>query len=126
MVTSKELNEAYYYSRSFHIDNDYKLITVKLNIPLVAIDKKQNYSRILLFLDEEMICDGTIYSHVEWELKPIYLEGIGVNIKKENHLVKLMCSVSGGALNIPYFDTTSQLNTIKTELSSKLIIIGQN
>ena len=125
-VMTNELSEVYHYSRSFTTDIDYKLITVKLNIPLVGIDKKKNYSRILLYLDNDMICDGSIWSHVEWELKPIYLEGIGVNIKKGEHSVKLMCSVTGGKLNIPYFDTSSALNTIKPPLSSKLIIIGQN
>ena len=126
MVNTKELSEVYHYSRSFTTDIDCKLITVKLNIPLVGINEKKNYSRILLYLDNDMICDGSIWSHVEWELKPIYLEGIGVNIKKGDHSVKLMCSVAGGKLNIPYFDTSCALNTIKPPLSSKLIIIGQN
>ena len=54
------------------------------------------------------------------------LEGIGANIKKGEHSIKLMCSVTGGALNIPYYDINSALYTIKPELSSKLIIIGQN
>ena len=35
-----------------------------------------------------------------------------------------MCSVTGGNLNIPYFDNISEL--IKPELSSQLIIIAQN
>ena len=126
LVKTKELSEVYHYSRSFTTDIDYKLITVKLNIPLVGINEKKNYSRILLYLDNDMICDGSIWSHVEWELKPIYLEGIGVNIKKGDHSVKLMCSVTGEKLNIPYFDTSCALNTIKPPLSSKLIIIGQN
>ena len=112
MVTTKELSEVYNYSRYFTTNIDYKLITVKLNIPLVGIDKKKLF-RILLYLDNEMICDGSIWSHVEWELKPIFLEGIGFNIKKGNHSVKLMCSVTGGQLNIPYFDISSALNTIK-------------
>ena len=80
LVDSKELTEVYHYSRVFNTNSDYKLITVKLNIPLVGIDTKRQYSRILLYLDNEMICDGSIWSHVEWELKPIYLEGVGVNI----------------------------------------------
>ena len=126
IVRTKELSEVYHYSRSFYIENDYKLITVKLNIPLVGIDRSKNYSRILLYLDNEMICDGSIWSHVEWELKPINLEGIGANIKKGEHSIKLMCSVTEGALNIPYYDINSALYTIKPELSSKLIIIGQN
>ena len=126
LVDSKELTEVYHYSRVFNTNSDYKLITVKLNIPLVGIDTKRQYSRILLYLDNEMICDGSIWSHVEWELKPIYLEGVGVNIKKGKHSVRLMCSVTGGTLNIPYFDTKTVLYTLKPQLSSKLVIIGQN
>ena len=37
-----------------------------------------------------------------------------------------MCSVTRGNLNIPYFDITSELYTIKPELSSQLTIIAQN
>ena len=55
LVNTKELSEVYHYSRSFTTDIDCKLITVKLNIPLVGINEKKNYSRILLYLDNDMI-----------------------------------------------------------------------
>ena len=124
LVSSKKLNEVYHYSREFETKIEYKLITIKLNIPLTGIDKSKCYARILLYLDNQMLCDASIYSHVEWELKPIFLEGTSVNISKGIHKIKLMCSVTGGNLNIPYFDNISEL--IKPELSSQLIIIAQN
>ena len=73
-----------------------------------------------------MICDGTMWSHVEWEMKPLNLEGIAADIKKGEHKLKLKCCVNGGKLQIPYYDTKSILYSIKPELSGKLIIIGQN
>ena len=126
LVNSHKLNEVYHYTREFITEIDYKLITIRLNIPLTGIDLKKCYARILLYLDDKMLCDGSIWSHVDWELKPIFLEGSGVNIKKGIHKIKLMCSVTGGNLNIPYFDITSELYTIKPELSSQLTIIAQN
>ena len=125
-IKENKLMEIYHYSRTFYTNVDYKLINVKLNIPLVGLDKATQYARILLYFDDEMICDGSMWSHVEWELKPLYLDGISTNIKAGNHKVKLMSCVTGGTLNIPYFDTTSVLFTIKPELSGKIIIIGQN
>ena len=126
LVNSRKLKEVYHYTREFITEIDYKLITIRLNIPLTGIDKAKCYARILLYLDDKMLCDGSIWSHVKWELKPIFLEGTGVNIQKGIHKIKLMCSVSGGNLNIPYFDNTSELYTIKPELSSQLTIITQN
>ena len=125
-VSAKILNEVYYYSRDINTSKDYKLLTIKLNIPLVAIDTKQNYARILLYFDDEMIYDGTMWSHVDWELKPLNLEGIAAGVKAGKHKLKLKCCVSGGKLNIPYYDTSSILYSIKPELSAKLIVIGQN
>ena len=126
LIQSNTLIETYHYSRTFNIDMNFKLINIKLNIPLVGIDKEKQYARILLYFDDEMICDGSIWSHIPWELKPLFLEGIATNVKEGNHKIKLMCCVTGGSLNIPYFDTKSVLFKIKPELSSKLIVIGQN
>ena len=126
VFSEKKLNELYYYSRDINTSKDYKLLTIKLNIPLVAIDAKKNYARILLYFDEQMIYDGTMWANVEWELKPLNLEGIATNIIKGEHKLKLKCCVTGGKLYIPYFDTSSILYSIKPELSGKLIVIGQN
>ena len=125
-ISFKKLDEVYYYSRDINTTKDYKLISIKLNIPLVAIDEKKNYARILLYFDNQMIYDGSMWSHVEWEMKPLNLEGIVTDIKKGEHKLKLKCCVSGGKLQIPYCDTSSILYSIKPELSGKLIVIGQN
>ena len=126
IISIKKLEEVYFYSRDINTSKDYKLISIKLNIPLVAINEKKKYARILLYFDDQMIYDGTIWSQVEWEMKPLNLEGIVTDIKKGEHKLKLKCCVSGGKLYIPYYDTTSILYSIKPELSGKLIVIGQN
>ena len=43
-------------------------------------------------------------NEVNWELKPLFLEGIGINVKSANHKLKLMCCVDGGELNIPHYN----------------------
>ena len=126
MISSKELTEVFHYSREFITQIDYKFITVKLNIPFTGNDSAGKRSRILLYLDDELLCDGTKYNQVQWELHPIHLEGIKLNVKAGNHKIKLMCCVDGGNLHIPHFNTNFIENTIKPEIFSTLIIIGQN
>ena len=123
-VTSKQLTEVYHYSREFMTNKDYNIIIVKLYIPFTSNDTECKRSRILLYLDDEVICDGTIYNQVYWELKPLFLEGIGINVKSGNHKLKLMCCVDGGTLNIPHYNTDYIEHTVKPEISGKLIILG--
>ena len=125
-INSQSLIEVYHYSREFLINIDYKILTVKLNIPFSGNDSSNKRSRILLYLDEEMICDGSIFNTNSWELKPLFLEGISVNVKAGYHKIKLMCCVDGGTLNIPHYNTNNFEHKIKPELSGRLTIIGQN
>ena len=67
-----------------------------------------------------------MYNQVNWELKPLFLEGIGMNIKSGNHKIKLMCCVDGGELYIPHYNSGYIEHTIKPEISGKLIILGFN
>ena len=71
LIKTNTLMENYHYSRTFYINMNSKLINIKLNIPLVGIDKEKQYARILLYFDDEMICDGSMWSHIPWELKPL-------------------------------------------------------
>lgn len=123
-VTSSNLTEIYHYSREFITHIDYKLLSIKLNIPYTG-NNGNNRSRIILYLDNEAICDGSIYNS-NWELRPFQLEGICVNVKAGNHKLKLMCCVDAGKLYIPAFGIDCIENTIKPEIFGKLIIIGQN
>ena len=49
IVSSKELNEVFYYSRDFKTLKDYKLLSIKLNIPFTGNDTAGSRSRILLY-----------------------------------------------------------------------------
>jgi len=125
-IDSKELTEVYHYSREFVTIFDYKLLTLKLSIPFTGNDIADARSRVILYLDDEELCDGSMYNTYSWELKPLHLEGIGVNIKAGKHKLKLKCCVDKGALYIPHFLTSGIENTVKPSIFAKLIIIGQN
>ena len=79
-----------------------------------------------MYLDNEPICDGSIFNTSSWELKPLNLEGFGFNVKTGNHQLRLKCCVDKGNLNIPHFYETLIENTIEPKLFGNLIIIGQN
>jgi len=125
-VTSNQLTEVFHYSREFITKKDYNILIVKLSIPFTGNNTQGKRSRILLYLDDEIICDGTMYNEVHWELKPLFLEGIGINVKSANHKLKLMCCVDGGELNIPHYNPGCIEHTIKPEISGRLIILGFN
>ncbi len=126
IISSTQLTEVFHYSREFITQIDYKFIIVKLNIPFTGNDSQGKRSRILLYLDDDVLCDGTKFNQVPWELHPIHLEGIKLNVQPGNHKIKLMCCVDGGNLNIPHYNTNLIEYTIKPEIFSTLVIIGQN
>ena len=71
-IDSKDLEEVHHYSRTFITNRNYKMLSVRLSIPLTGNSgNKGARSRILLYLDDEVICDGSIHNGVSWELRPI-------------------------------------------------------
>lgn len=125
-ITSPKLTEVYHYSREFKTLHEFKMLTVILNIPFTGNNTASSRSRILLYFDDELLCDGTIFNSNSWELKPLHLEGIAVDVKPGNHKVKLICCVDQGELNIPHYNVNGIEHRIKPEISGKLVIIGQN
>ena len=125
-INSPNLTEVYYYTREFKTIHEFKMLTVILDIPFTGNKTACSRSRILLYLDDELLCDGTIYNQVEWELKPLHLQGITFNVRPGDHKVRLMCCVDKGILHIPCYVGKCIENTIKPELSGKIVIIGQN
>ena len=57
------------------------MLTVILDIPFTGNQCSRSRSRILLYFGDELLCDGTIFNQNEWELKPLNLEGIVVDVK---------------------------------------------
>ena len=75
-IVSKTLTEVYHYTRIFNTSKNYKMCTVRLSIPFTGNNGGLGVrSRILLYLDEELICDGSIYNGSKYELKPLQLYG---------------------------------------------------
>ena len=62
MLSNTKLTEVYHYSREFVTYIDYKLLSVKLNIPYTGHDSPERRARIILYLDDEEIYDGSIYN----------------------------------------------------------------
>ena len=126
VINSRKLSEVFCYSREFKTPHDIKVLTVKLDIPFTGNDTIGSRSRILLYLDDTLLCDGTMHNQDQWELKPLHLEGICVDVKPGIHKLKLMCCVDKGNLHIPHYHTAYIEHTIDPKISGKLVIIEQN
>ena len=103
------------------------MCTVRLSIPFTGNNGGLGVrSRILLYLDEELICDGSINNGSSWELKPLQLYGETFDLKPGEHTIKLMCCVSGNELFIPHLNLGGIEYTIKPEISGKMVALGFN
>ena len=126
-IVSKTLTEVYHYTRIFNTTKNYKMCTVRLSIPFTGNNGGLGVrSRILLYLDEELICDGSIHNGSSWELKPLQLYGETFDLKPGEHTIKLMCCVSGNELFIPHLNLGGIEYTIKPEISGKMVALGFN
>ena len=126
-ISSKTLTEVYHYTRNFNTSKNYKMCTVRLSIPFTGNSGEIGArSRILLYLDEELICDGSIHNGTKWELRPLQLYGETFDLKHGEHTVKLMCCVSGNELFIPHYNLEAIEYTIKPEISGKMVVLGFN
>ena len=79
-INTPQLTEVYHDTREFKTCHEFKMLTVVLNIPFTGNDTADARSRILLYLDDELLCDGSVYNTNPWELKPLHLEGIAVDV----------------------------------------------
>ena len=126
-IDSKTLVEVYHYTRIFNTSKNYKMCTVRLSIPFTGNNGGLGIrSRILLYLDKELICDGSIHNGNTWELKPLQLFGETFNLNPGEHTVKLMCCVSGNELHIPHYNKEGIEYTTKPEISGKIVVLGFN
>ena len=126
-IDSKSLIEVYHYTRIFNTNKKYKMCTVRLSIPFTGNNGGSGVrSRILLYLDEELICDGSMHNGIQWELKPLQLYGEVFELKPGEHIVRLKCCVSDNELYIPHYNLKGVEFTIKPEISGKMVVLGFN
>ena len=126
-IKSRQLTEVYHYTREFDTNIDYKLCTVQLNIPFTSLFNCISCARILLYLDDDMICDGSFAIQNDWFLHPLNLFGHKTDLKKGHHKMKLMASAGNNAeLHIPHLNFEGPEYTIKPVISGSLLIIGNN
>ena len=123
-VNSALLSEIYHYSREFDTNKNYKLCTVQLNIPYSGIRGFETIARILLYLDNEMIYDGTIYTKNAYILRPINLSGHKTNLQAGHHTLKLFACTNNAELHIPHLSIMGPENIIQPAISGSYLVIG--
>ena len=124
IVNSMQLSEVYYYSREFDTNMNYKLCTVQLNIPYSGIIIKGTIARIILYLDDEAIYDGSIYHVEDYILRPINLCGHKINLMAGHHKIKLMACTNNEELHIPHLNVQGSENIIKPAIFGSYLVIG--
>ena len=124
LIDQKTLTEVPYYTREFKTEQIYNIVQVNINIPYTSMDTDCSHGKILTFLDNEMICDSTIYNNKQWELKPLTIIGYVHNLPIGNHKIKILACVDKGTLNLPHLWKTSIEYTIKPIVSGSMTIKG--
>ena len=88
------------------------MLDIKLTIPFTSKDTDDSRSKILLYLDDELWCDGSIYNSIKWILRLIHL------------MVKSL--IQNQEINIPHIHFNGVEYTKEPKLSGTLIVIGYN
>ena len=118
---SKDFEELYHYSREFNVTNNYSFCSVTYSIPFVC--SYQCRSRILLYLDDEVLDDCTMHC-LKDDLRPLKLSGIFENLQIGRHKVKIMACTDGGTLVIPHINPPFIEITKSPKITARLDIIG--
>lgn len=124
LINQKELIEVPYYTREFKTEQIYNIVQVNINIPFSGIGKESSRAKILTYLDNEKICDSSIHSRVDYELKPLTIIGYVKNLPIGNHKIKILACVDQGTLNLPHLYENNIEYTIKPIISGSMTIIG--
>ena len=125
-IASTTFVEVHHYKRTFETKIAYKACIVKLNIPFTGLDNGGKRARILLCLDDKVICDGSMHSPSQWSLNPLYLQGELPDLQSGTHTVTLKCCVDGGKLYIPHYGGNVIESTLNPPIQATLIVVGIN
>jgi len=123
-TNSKELKTIDFYTRTFQTNKDYKIINIKINIPYTSNDVDYGKSKVILFFDNEPICDLTMFDRVQYSLKPITIDAIVVEPPMGSHKMELKACVQNGTLNIPHYNPGFIEHTINPKLFGSIHILG--
>ena len=124
IVNSKQLTEVFYYSREFDTYTNYKICNVLINIPYTGIRGYSTVARILLYLDDSVIYDGSIYSKEAYILRPLNLTGYKCNLLQGHHKIKIMACTNNEELHIPHLNINGSENIIQPPISGSILIVG--
>ena len=124
MINQKSLTNVAFYTRKVKAITDYMVVNVNINIPLTGNNIAGQYSRIITYFDNEVICDSTIYNSDAWELKPLTINGYVKNVRQGEHTITVKAAVSGGTLHIPHFESNSIVEKIKPRIQYSYFVAG--
>ena len=126
IVNSRQLAEIFYYSREFITNINFNLCTIQLTIPYSGIRGYNTVARILLYLDNEVIYDSSIYSKEAYILRPLNLSGHKCNLLAGHHKIKLLACTNNAELHIPHLNPKGEENMIQPPISGSYLVIGFN
>ena len=123
-LNQKSLTNVAFYTRKVKAITDYMVVNVNINIPLTGNDSAGQYSRIITYFDDEVICDSSIYNSDAWEMKPLTINGYVKNVRQGEHTITIKAAVSAGTLHIPRFDSNSVAEKIKPRIQYSYFVAG--
>ena len=123
-INQKSLTNVAFYTRKVKAITDYMVVNVNINIPLTGNNIAGQYSRIITYFDNEVICDSTIYNSDAWELKPLTINGYVKNVRQGEHTITVKAAVSAGTLLIPHFYSLGIAETIKPRIQYSYFVAG--
>ena len=130
-IQDKSLTEVSFYTRDFTTEENFKLINVKINIPLVGNNEGNRNgclcrNRILTYIDDQLACDSSITSYTEWNLQNLNIDGFITDLKPGKHTLRIKACVNFWTLYIPFLNKSYNEFTIKPPLSCGILITGHN
>ena len=101
---SSSWQDIYYYTRTFETTMVYSICQIRLSVPLVGNSDQYSMSRIIMYLDDEELCDGSSFSNYAWVLSPLNLIGVKEFLQIGKHRVRISaCVRKPGCLFIPAY-----------------------
>jgi len=95
-----------------------------MNIPFTSNDSDHGRSKVILFVDDEPVCDLTMSDRVSWTLKPITVDAVLLQPPMGSHKMELKTCVENGNLFIPAYNTSYLEHRVDPQLFGSIHIFG--